>query len=66
VKWFWIILGALIGVPLVYYFGYLLLASCFFPVKGDTGAIKTMIFYGITVMVICTAIIVNKLNKLKK
>ena len=65
-KWFWITLGAVVGVPLVYYFGYLMWSSFLFPVNGDEDMILRAICFAVTVMIICTAIIVHKLNKLKK
>ena len=65
-KWLWITLGAIVGTPLVYHYGYLLWSSFLIPVTGDEDMILRAIFFAITVMVICTAIIVNKLNKLRK
>ena len=42
----------------------LLWSSFLFPVNGDEDTILRAVFFAITVMVICTATIVSKLNKM--
>lgn len=64
-KWIWITLGALLGTPVVWNI-YIFLSSLIVPIKSDEGIILRAIIFATTATVICAAIILGKLNDLKK
>ncbi len=64
-KWFWITLGIVVGTHLIWYL-YVFFFSVFFPVESDEMLILETSIFSVEVTVMCTVIILHKLNKLKK
>ena len=66
-KWLWITLGVIVGTHLIWYL-YIIFHQFLFLWAGggeDTIILDTIIF-SVEVTVMCTVIILHKLNKLKK
>ena len=66
-KWLWITLGVIVGTHLIWYL-YIVFHQFLFLWAGegkDTIILDTIIF-SVEVTVMCTVIILHKLNKLKK
>lgn len=64
-KWIWITLGIIVGTHLVWYL-YAFFFSVFFPYGSDDMLILETTIFAVEVNVMCTVIILHKLNKLKK
>lgn len=64
-KWIWITLGIIVGTHLIWYL-YAFFFSVLFPFGSDEMLILETSIFSVEVTVMCTVIILHKLNKLKK
>ena len=66
-KWIWITLGVIVGTHLIWYLYIVFLQFLFFWIgEGEDMLILETIIFSVEVTVMCTIIILHKLNKLKK
>ena len=66
-KWIWITLGIIVGTHLIWYLYIVFLQFLFFWIgEGKDMLILETIIFSVEVTVMCTIIILHKLNKLKK